>query len=373
MVFAIGKAWHAHSAAYPVTRFTIRQVRSPVTAFLIILPSLFLTAHAAADKEPPIYPQAMVGLKGGFQIGTDQHYPDDNPTGAVVGAFGGLRFSKAWRWELGYQYHDALAADFTGVEIQTRLVESAVRYDAYWRDNVSFYGRLGAAYWEMEKQSRGVEALTASAFSPLSEVGASYHLTPQLQLSAGYQYIDAIGQFHTGKYDSHTFLLGLSYTFGRHPKASAVKPGALQPRAVQPKAVAPVVSAPAESAKPATQTVVLASETYRPEFALNSSIFRDQDAVQLQRIIQILLAHPKARAKVVGHTDASGPESYNLWLSKRRAQAVVDVLIQAGVDPGQLEACGEGETAPLASNDTAEGRAHNRRVELTVTGFDAPE
>ncbi len=70
---------------------------------------------------------------------------------------------------------------------------------------------------------------------------------------------------------------------------------------------------------------------------------------------------------IEGHTDSVGPEDYNQGLSQRRAQAVVDYLVQEhGIAPNRLTAVGFGETKPVASNDTAEGRAENRRVMATL-------
>ncbi|MGB1140881.1 MAG: OmpA family protein, partial [Halioglobus sp.] len=66
-------------------------------------------------------------------------------------------------------------------------------------------------------------------------------------------------------------------------------------------------------------------------------------------------------------TDNVGPEDYNMGLSQRRAQAVVDVLVnQHGIDASRLSPVGFGETQPVASNDTEEGRAQNRRVMATL-------
>lgn len=67
---------------------------------------------------------------------------------------------------------------------------------------------------------------------------------------------------------------------------------------------------------------------------------------------------------VVGHTDSKGSAAYNQTLSEQRAQAVVNWLVENGVNADQLTAKGAGESKPIASNDTAEGRAQNRRVEL---------
>ncbi|MEN8132419.1 MAG: OmpA family protein [Pseudomonadota bacterium] len=71
---------------------------------------------------------------------------------------------------------------------------------------------------------------------------------------------------------------------------------------------------------------------------------------------------------IVGHTDNTGNADYNLDLSKRRAQAVSDYLVETGTPAQKLRVVGLGETDPLASNDTKEGRIKNRRVEIVVVG-----
>ena len=76
---------------------------------------------------------------------------------------------------------------------------------------------------------------------------------------------------------------------------------------------------------------------------------------------------------MVGHTDDQGSEEYNRGLSERRAQAVVAALIAGfGIAPDRLSPAGAGMSRPVASNDTEDGRALNRRVELEAMGADAP-
>jgi len=72
--------------------------------------------------------------------------------------------------------------------------------------------------------------------------------------------------------------------------------------------------------------------------------------------------------EVVGHTDDVGDEDYNQELSEQRAQVVRDYLVASGVDASKIVAVGAGETMPIASNKTPEGRAENRRVEILVLG-----
>lgn len=69
---------------------------------------------------------------------------------------------------------------------------------------------------------------------------------------------------------------------------------------------------------------------------------------------------------IIGHTDSTGADQYNMGLSKRRARAVADYLVSTGVDPAKLRAIGRGEKEPIATNDTDAGRAMNRRVDIFV-------
>jgi outer membrane protein OmpA-like peptidoglycan-associated protein len=69
---------------------------------------------------------------------------------------------------------------------------------------------------------------------------------------------------------------------------------------------------------------------------------------------------------VVGHTDSLGTDVYNLELSLQRANAVRSALVEAGVSPDALTVEGAGSTAPIAPNDTEEGRSQNRRIEVEV-------
>jgi len=101
-------------------------------------------------------------------------------------------------------------------------------------------------------------------------------------------------------------------------------------------------------------------------FASGSAELSPDGSAGLDAIAASLIAFPGARVEVGGHTDSQGDTASNQELSLARAQAVVDYLVTAGVDPAQVEARGYGETSPIASNDTEEGRAQNRRIEFTV-------
>ena len=90
----------------------------------------------------------------------------------------------------------------------------------------------------------------------------------------------------------------------------------------------------------------------------------------LNKLVGIFKEYPKSNILVEGHTDDSGSESYNLTLSKNRAQAVTSYLVNNGVSSGRFDTKWYGEAQPKYDNTTAEGRAKNRRVELAIVASD---
>jgi OOP family OmpA-OmpF porin len=101
-------------------------------------------------------------------------------------------------------------------------------------------------------------------------------------------------------------------------------------------------------------------------FAFDSDQIDPASAVVLDVVAETLASRPGIRVRVEGHTDSMGSESYNQGLSQRRAEAVRRYLVGQGIAASRIEARGFGESRPEASNDTAEGRALNRRVALEV-------
>jgi OOP family OmpA-OmpF porin len=93
----------------------------------------------------------------------------------------------------------------------------------------------------------------------------------------------------------------------------------------------------------------------------------DADSVGLlDRLIETALRCPSANIEIAGHTDGDGEDAYNQALSEKRAQSVVDYLVKAGLPADRFTAVGYGSTEPIASNETDEGKAQNRRIEFVV-------
>ena len=102
-------------------------------------------------------------------------------------------------------------------------------------------------------------------------------------------------------------------------------------------------------------------------FSTGSSALTPTAQAALARVAYNLKQYPQTDVTVVGYTDNTGSEQLNQNLSQKRAQAVVDYLIGAGIPVSRLTAVGKGWNDPIASNSTAAGRAQNRRVELYIT------
>jgi outer membrane protein OmpA-like peptidoglycan-associated protein len=107
-------------------------------------------------------------------------------------------------------------------------------------------------------------------------------------------------------------------------------------------------------------------DIYSIYFSYNSDALRDESTPTLKEIADIMTRHPDWRLAVNGHTDGIGGDQFNADLSRRRAAAVVNALVtQYHIGTGRLKSAGFGKSQPKDTNDTLEGRARNRRVELT--------
>lgn len=96
-----------------------------------------------------------------------------------------------------------------------------------------------------------------------------------------------------------------------------------------------------------------------------------QNAMQnIDNLAASLIKYPNTDIMVIGHTDAVGSDAYNLKLSRERAEAVRAYAISKGVDANRLKTVGKGESEPIASNDTDDGKAKNRRVEIVIVAND---
>ncbi len=111
--------------------------------------------------------------------------------------------------------------------------------------------------------------------------------------------------------------------------------------------------------------------TEKIQFDFNKSTIKPESNGLLDEIVSVVKENPQLKKiSIEGHTDSDGSDQYNLKLSEGRAQAVMKYLVDHGVDAARLTARGFGESKPIASNDTPEGKEKNRRVEFLITEQD---
>lgn len=101
-------------------------------------------------------------------------------------------------------------------------------------------------------------------------------------------------------------------------------------------------------------------------FDTNSTVVRPGLYSELNRVAGVMSQYPNTLVRVEGHTDSKGSTDYNMDLSRRRAMAVRDLLVQRGIADSRLDMVGYGEGMPVATNDTEAGRQKNRRVEIKI-------
>jgi outer membrane protein OmpA-like peptidoglycan-associated protein len=108
-------------------------------------------------------------------------------------------------------------------------------------------------------------------------------------------------------------------------------------------------------------------------FAVDSTTISPSFRAALDEVAASLQKYPNSLVDVMGHTDSTGSDAYNLDLSRRRAEAVVNHLVSRGVSRARLASVGYGEQYPRADNATEQGRALNRRVEIRITPISQEE
>jgi len=127
----------------------------------------------------------------------------------------------------------------------------------------------------------------------------------------------------------------------------------------------PASAPPVEPQAPTSEVITL-NDAGKVLFDFDKSNLTADARSQLDGLVGKLSNADVASIRVVGHTDSVGTDAYNQGLSERRASSVVEYLLTQGLAPGKLTSEGKGESEPVADNETDEGRAQNRRVELHI-------
>ncbi|MDQ6978916.1 MAG: OmpA family protein [Mariprofundaceae bacterium] len=130
----------------------------------------------------------------------------------------------------------------------------------------------------------------------------------------------------------------------------------------KPKPVAKAMPMPMPAPKPVPKVIDL----HGVQFETNSAALTSASLPVLNHAVATLKENPSIRVEVAAYTDSRGRDAYNMKLSGKRANSVMQYLTKHGIDASRMQAKGYGETSPIADNNTDEGRAKNRRVELNI-------
>ncbi len=316
--------------------------------------------------------EQTVGLRLGCSHPLNDYNDNPNTSDKVVHFMAGLGY-EAWLKDyvsMGiYPYYTNLEAtgipakvlpyktQIIGADIQARFRPTkgaVVNFKQGALQRIAPYAQIGigAAYVDNNVAVSGIDGGFAF-LAPTAGLGLSFQTKWNIDLDLGVQLDHAVNdKVDTWEDDDPIFkdahfmpYLGIGYTFGKKGASS---------NAVVSRLLRNVVSMEQDFTLDGVQ------------FEFDSSKLTSDAKVVLMEVIEAMKKYPNVKLEIQGHTDNVGEEAYNITLSQERAQAVKDYMVNNGVSTTRLTTKGYGENRPLASNDTAEGRALNRRIEFVI-------
>ena len=283
-------------------------------------------------------------------------------------------FSDRWAAEISFTQDDANNEAYPGTNTEVTLANLGMKMYAgsYIVDEAAIIGTgtrlrpyavLGAGYFATNPNRAGGEKNEDTTMN--AGLGVRWMLTPRFSTS-----LDARTIYNFDKSNNDTIAYwGLNYYLGNvtpppQPVATSCPD---EDRDGVCDEVDACLGTPPNTRVDASgcplPVAQVASIKLKVNFAFDSSVVQEQYFTDLGELAKFLKRFDQVDVSIDGYTDSVGADSYNQQLSQRRAQAVVDMLVKTyGIAPSRLKAVGYGESNPVASNDTAEGRAENRRV-----------
>jgi len=305
-------------------------------------------------------PYLGIGPAGGFSAFQKDLKDFGNSLG--FNARGGYRFNDYLAAEALYEYMDDFGASVKvrnrpvgHVDIQTSnfsllgkvILPTGTLFEPYALGGVGFLNANGNG--ELKRVGlHGEGADSNTEFAGRVGGGLDMWITENIGAYIDAGYVMPVSDLSSVRYISVGG--GIKYSFA-------------PPRAAPP-VPAPVAPVAARPAPPAKRKIVLRGV----HFDFDKATIRADARPVLDEAIATLKQEGGIAVIAEGYTDSVGSDAYNMKLSQRRAKAVRDYLIAGGISPKRITAEGFGETHPVATNDTADGRAQNRRVELRVRG-----
>lgn len=331
---------------------------------LVVLPLALLVSGAVnAATDNPFYVGARAGGVHYADFDAKTGNVNSNPTDSFSidkddfagGIFMGYNVTPWFAIESGYTWLGEVTLkndDAHSKKVEQQAIDLVGKFTYQPTNSIDLYTKIGGA-WQFSRFHDKVTGLSDRDDSLVATagLGAEYHFTDNLSARAEYQYyhnMEVKPAETKYNWDAHYYGVSLVYGWGA------------------PAVVAPVVAEVVEAT-----TIQLEPISVEMPFAFDSNELSAEDKQRLDPIAQRLVNFPEAQLVVIGHTDSTGAEAYNQNLSEQRALTVATYLTQHfNIDPSRVSAEGRGELDPAASNDTSEGRAQNRRADVTTPGFE---
>lgn len=330
--------------------------------FLVFVAATLAVMAAAQNERPTNW---FIGAEGGFNVGFDgKDYISRVESHSGNGTAFDVYFGKFFNNTLGFR------AGYQGLSVSDQYVD---------------YGKLSYSYahadlllrcWEFLVPYIHAGAAKVESFKPAGGIGI---MTP-IKLS---NRVSVIPDLKATAFPGSTFPEGdgfgrnLSATLGL--RVNLGKVGAKPVPEVLPEPIPVVVPKPepkpepepvvVEEPKPTVQEAVEEiNKSFKADalFDFDSAKIRPDAIPILDKAVAWLNEFPTVKGVIEGHTDSRGSEEYNQGLSERRAKAVYDYLVDKGINKFRLTYKGYGESRPVATNETDEGRQLNRRIVLVL-------
>ncbi len=280
-------------------------------------------------------------------------------------------FNDQWAAEISFTQDDANNENIPGTDTEVTLANLGMKWyggsyivdDAAPRMRLRPYAVLGAGYFSTDPNYSGGDKNEDTTVN--AGLGVRWMLTPRFSAS-----LDGRTVYNVDKSNNDTIAyLGLNYYLGNVTPAPTLAATSCPDGDADGVCdeVDACLGTPPNTRVDATgcplPVAQVASIKLKVNFAFDSTVVQEQYFNDLGELAKFLKRFDQVDVSIDGYTDSVGAETYNQQLSQRRAQAVVDMLVNTyGIDASRLKAVGYGEANPVASNDTAEGRAENRRV-----------
>jgi OOP family OmpA-OmpF porin len=329
-----------------------------ILAMLLVSATTSLAAGIRADSF------TLSGLLGGYSFDGKQHLE----TRPVLGLRGGYNFTKYFGIEALFDY---VPTESTVGQGDANIYRFGADALLHLLPDGRLVPYLAAGYGALTIDPDNQRSRTKGVFD--YGPGVKYFLTDDLALRGDFRHL----VFRDGEtLSNYEYTVGLTYMFGgKQPAPVAAPAPAPEPApVVEP---APPQEPPLEppTAKEPTPGLYKYCITLNIEFDIDKDLVRPAYHDEVAKVGEFMKQYPTTTAVIEGHTDNVGATEHNMDLSKRRAESVVNYLVEKfGIDRSRLSAKGYGPNRPIADNATDVGRQQNRRIEAIIDcAFDVKE